>query len=444
MEQILQYVFISFPEALIFLFFAFALMGIDIKATWKQGLLLSVLYSLGTIVTYLIFPYDYFIRLIINCLLLWGLLKILFPFTALQCIYITVVRIISHILVESVAIFVYTQITNKDIQHLELFPDAVITAWTYFIIVIFITFYISKKQITLSNIIKVYQRYNLIEILWVWIAILLIISINGIFMFYALTYPTRDHAGISIPIVFGLPLLSTILVSYMIFRFAQNMATLTMKQTEEVYLEYMDELITHFRSQRHDFLNHMQVVYGFAKIGNLDGILRYLEELNLEADETLSLLQLKHPPMAALLRAKAATATVKQVQFQVSVKASLERLPIRPFELVKVIGNIIDNAFDEEIKAPEQQRYVEVTIEETSPSYIAIHVFNRNSYIPPEQQSLIFCQGYTSKQDHHSGTGLAISKQIVQRYGGKITIWSEPEQGTRFTVTLLANAKGYR
>lgn len=442
MEHIIQYVFISFPEALVFLYFAFALMGIDLKSTWKKGLHLSFLYSLGTVVTYYTFSYNYSLRLIINCLLLWSLLKWLFPFSAIQCIIITIVRIISQILVESVTVFAFTQITKKEIQQLDLFPDVVLTAWIYFIIVILLTYYISKRKITLPNIINVYRRFNLTVLLWVWTAILLVITINSIFMAYVLTYPNSDFSSISVPLVFGLPLLSAILASYMVYRFAQNMATITMKQTEEVYLEYMNELITHFRSLRHDFLNHMQVVYGFAKMGNVQGILRYLEDLNLEADETLSLLQIKHPPMAALLRAKAATGTVKQIQFQVKVQTSLDRLSIRPFELVKVIGNIIDNAFDEELKAPERERYVEVNIEEDGPSYIAIHVYNRNSHIKPDERDLIFHQGYTGKQGPHTGTGLAIAKQIVQRYGGEIAIWSEPQQGTRFTVTLPAKEKG--
>jgi len=444
MEHIIQYVFISFPEALIFLYFAFAIMGIDLKTTWKQGLLLSVLYSFITVSMYYIFSYNYSLRLVISCFLLWGLLKLFFPFSALQCVFITIVRIISQIIIESVAVFIFSQVTKKDIQQLNFFPDTIVTVWLYFITVILLTFYISNKKITLPNIINVYRRFNLTVLLWVWTAILLVISINSIVMFYALTYPDPNYTPVSIPLVFGLPLLSAILASYMVYRFAQNMATLTMKQTEEVYLEYMNELITHFRSQRHDFLNHMQVVYGFAKMGNLQGILRYLEDLNLEADETLSLLQIKHPPMAALLRAKAATGTVKQIQFQVKVQASLDKLSIRPFELVKVVGNIIDNAFDEEMKAPEHERYVEVTIEEGNSQYISIHVYNRNSYIKPEEMELIFRQGYTSKSDHHSGTGLAISKQIVRRYGGEITAWSEPRKGTRFTVTLPVNGKGYK
>lgn len=444
MEHIIQYVFISFPEALIFLYFAFAIMGIDLKTTWKQGLLLSVLYSIGTYIVYSFFSYNYSLRLIISCIILWVLLKLFFRFSSVKCIIITIVRIVSQIIVESVAVFAFTQITKKDIQQLTLYPDILFTVWTYFIIVILMTFYFSKRKITLPHIISVYRRFNLTVLLWVWTAILLVISINSIVMVYALTYSDSDYSSLSIPLVFGLPLLSAILTSYMVYRFAQNMATLTMKQTEEVYLEYMNELITHFRSQRHDFLNHMQVVYGFAKMGNLQGIQRYLEDLNLEADETLSLLQIKHPPMAALLRAKAATGTVKQIQFQVKVQASLDKLSIRPFELVKVVGNIIDNAFDEEMKAPEHERYVEVTIEEGNSQYISIHVYNRNSYIKPEEMELIFRQGYTSKSDHHSGTGLAISKQIVRRYGGEITAWSEPRKGTRFTVTLPVNGKGYK
>lgn len=441
MAHIIRYLFISFPEALVFLYFSLALMGIGLKSTWKKGLLLSFIYSFITLVTYTVLQ-DYSLRLLLNCLILWGLLKLFFPFSAMQCLIIVIVRFISHIIVESVAIFVFTQVTKKKLHQFTLIPDILIIVWAYLISVILMTFLISKRKISLPKIIQVYRRFNLTVLLWIWTAILLVIVINNHLLVYALTFSHPVHPSIVIPFVIGLPLLSAVLATYMVYRFAQNMANMTMKQTEEVYLEYMNELITHFRSQRHDFLNHMQVVYGLAKIGNLQGILRYLEDLNLEADETLSLLQIKHPPMAALLRAKAATGTVKQIQFQVKVQTSLDKLSIRPFELVKVIGNIIDNAFDEELKAPERERYVEVNIEEDGPSYIAIHVYNRNSHIKPDERDLIFHQGYTGKQGPHTGTGLAIAKQIVQRYGGEIAIWSEPQQGTRFTVTLPAKEKG--
>jgi len=37
MQILIQYLLISLPEALIFLFFSLALMGIDWKPVWKQG-----------------------------------------------------------------------------------------------------------------------------------------------------------------------------------------------------------------------------------------------------------------------------------------------------------------------------------------------------------------------------------------------------------------------
>jgi signal transduction histidine kinase len=343
---------------------------------------------------------------------------------------------ISQILFESIALFFFLQVLQIDAEQLTTFPNSFLTAWSYYLSVILLTVYMNKKRITLANIIKLYQRFNLTVLLWVWLAVLLIITINSIVVFYTMTYPTQEFKNFSTTIVFGLPLLSAVLASYMVFRIAKNIETLTMRQTEEVYLEHIDELITHFRSQRHDFLNHLQVIYGLAKLGNMEGVIRYLEDLNLEADETLSLLQLKHPPMAALLQAKAATAIVKHIQFKVKVNSSLEELTIRPFELVKVIGNIIDNAFDEEIKVPEFKRYVDVIVEQQEGSYIAIHVFNRNSYIAPEECELIFRQGYTSKEENHSGTGLAVSRQIIRKYSGNISITSDPERGTCFTVTL--------
>ena len=51
-----------------------------------------------------------------------------------------------------------------------------------------------------------------------------------------------------------------------------------------------------------------------------------------------------------------------------------------------------------------------------------------------------FFRGSASKLSDAPGTGLglAISKEIMQRMGGKITLTSEPAQGSSFTVWVKA------
>jgi two-component system NtrC family sensor kinase len=57
--------------------------------------------------------------------------------------------------------------------------------------------------------------------------------------------------------------------------------------------------------------------------------------------------------------------------------------------------------------------------------------------IPPELLPKLFEPFFTTKERGRGvGLGLAISKSILERHGGNITVASEPGRGTRFTLTL--------
>jgi signal transduction histidine kinase len=55
-----------------------------------------------------------------------------------------------------------------------------------------------------------------------------------------------------------------------------------------------------------------------------------------------------------------------------------------------------------------------------------------------EECERIFTPYYTSKQ-HGTGLGLAIVQSIVSDHGGRISVQSEPGQGTTFVIELPSN-----
>ena len=58
--------------------------------------------------------------------------------------------------------------------------------------------------------------------------------------------------------------------------------------------------------------------------------------------------------------------------------------------------------------------------------------------IPADLVNRIFDPFFTTKQAQGTGLGLSISHQLVSRAGGRITVQSEPGQGTRFEIFLPA------
>ncbi len=76
---------------------------------------------------------------------------------------------------------------------------------------------------------------------------------------------------------------------------------------------------------------------------------------------------------------------------------------------------------------------------------VAVH--NTGSYIPAEDQDRIFERFYQvdksrARNGEGSGLGLAIAREIALAHGATISVRSDPEAGTTFTVSLPGDGKG--
>jgi len=73
----------------------------------------------------------------------------------------------------------------------------------------------------------------------------------------------------------------------------------------------------------------------------------------------------------------------------------------------------------------------------------SVYVQDTGKGIPPDILPQIWEPFFTTKEDQHrTGLGLAIAKNIVERHAGKIEVQSEVGRGTEFTVTLPVDAAG--
>jgi signal transduction histidine kinase len=104
--------------------------------------------------------------------------------------------------------------------------------------------------------------------------------------------------------------------------------------------------------------------------------------------------------------------------------------------LTQVLIHLIDNA----IHYSYSEQPITIKLNQ-SKQQATIQVCDRGCGIPSSQQGRIFEPFYRvdqsrSKTTGGSGLGLAIAKSLVVRMGGQISVWSEPGQGSTFTVTL--------
>jgi signal transduction histidine kinase/DNA-binding response OmpR family regulator len=121
-------------------------------------------------------------------------------------------------------------------------------------------------------------------------------------------------------------------------------------------------------------------------------------------------------------------------QIVVRVPSSLV-IEADPVRLEQVVTNLLDNA----IKYSPGGGYIEVEMDRAGPDYAQIRVTDQGLGIPTDRRERIFerfYQAHTGLKVQGLGLGLYVSKQIIERHGGQISVESPPEGGTRFLIQL--------
>ncbi|WP_372802816.1 sensor histidine kinase [Paracoccus seriniphilus] len=102
-------------------------------------------------------------------------------------------------------------------------------------------------------------------------------------------------------------------------------------------------------------------------------------------------------------------------------------------ELQQVIVNLILNA----VHAMPEGGQLQLVVQNASQG-VEIIVEDNGTGIPPDTLRRIFDPFFTTKHAVGTGLGLSISQTLVSRAGGRITVTSEPGQGSRFVIFLPA------
>lgn len=201
----------------------------------------------------------------------------------------------------------------------------------------------------------------------------------------------------------------------------------------------VQELNTRLREQRHDYLNHLQIVYGMMELGEYEELHDYLEPVYRDMMKVGRAIRTSIPAVNALLMAKMGTASAQNTDFYVEVKSNLKELKVEPWELCKVLSNLIDNAVTA-LQEKEENRRMTLEINEERDCYL-FSISNNGPRIPPERRGIIFRQGFTTKREEGHGMGLYIVSEILRENGGTIQVDSDEEE-TVFTVRFAKEVKG--
>ena len=188
----------------------------------------------------------------------------------------------------------------------------------------------------------------------------------------------------------------------------------------------LEDLNGTLRKQRHDFMNHLQVVFSLLELNEADEAMRYVESVYGDIKRTGSVLKTAIPAVNALIAAKRQDCEAQGIALTLHIGSSWQGMPVPGWEMCRVLGNLIDNA-REALLADEatMDRRIDLTIDETPGAY-TFRVANNGPAIPPQLHRSIFQLGFTTKSDGH-GSGLSIVEEIVKDHGGQIRVESDEE-----------------
>ena len=196
-------------------------------------------------------------------------------------------------------------------------------------------------------------------------------------------------------------------------------------------IEALESLNNTLRAQRHDFLNHLQVVYSLMELGEYGESMKYIERTYDDILSVSGVMKTASPAINALLMSKTSDARANGIELRLAISSPYANLPMESWEMCRVLGNLLDNAIDA-LEGVRDGR-IEVELTEDLHSY-GFRVFNNGPAVRPEHRDLIFQTGFTTKSTG-TGMGLHIVRTIMREHGGDVRL-ETGGAGTAFIGTL--------
>lgn len=190
------------------------------------------------------------------------------------------------------------------------------------------------------------------------------------------------------------------------------------------YLPVIDELMNELRAKQHEFDNHIQALRMLTITSkNFECIVNsmndYIDELE-EENDLRDLVKLDNKVLAGFIYSKIKRAEELGIDFEIIIEDYGFRVGLKDYELVEVIGNLINNAFETGIK--HNSVVLELKKEE---DMNVIEVRNKHPYLNIKTINKFFMEGVSTKSSTGRGFGLYNVKEITNKYNGKIEVYNK-------------------
>ena len=203
-----------------------------------------------------------------------------------------------------------------------------------------------------------------------------------------------------------------------------------MLEQQEMYIQELEGIQNSMRSFRHDYKNMMSSLYLQSREGNMEEVEKNIHGLIDEFDEnidrkmnlTVQMANIRISEVKSLLYKKITEIQKKGIDFRMEVMYPVEETGMKPLDLSRALGILLDNAIEETEKTGGKISLVVSEQQDT------VHIIVENTIEQEVDLSRIYEEGYSTKGSGR-GNGLPGLRKILQKYPGA-SLMTECENGT--------------
>lgn len=193
------------------------------------------------------------------------------------------------------------------------------------------------------------------------------------------------------------------------------------------YCDEVESMYTKMRGWRHDYHNHIQALQASMALGKYEEVNDYLRQLNDDLTQVDVTVKTGRVMVDAILNGKMNIAAQNEIPVKAKAKIP-EGSPVSDVDMCVIIGNLLDNAVEENKKLPVEERFIRIYIgQKNTQVYLA---FTNAAGKKQDKRGSLFL---SSKGESH-GFGLARVESIVKKYGG---LFSADSEDGGFTAEIL-------
>ena len=199
----------------------------------------------------------------------------------------------------------------------------------------------------------------------------------------------------------------------------------------------VDEIIKNLRANVHEFKNSLYVILGLLEINAYDDAKKYILKIQkLQENAINKFASIEDKYVRGLLVSRELVAKERKIDFLLTEESFLEENHgiIDSNDIVTILGNSIENAFEACSLCENIKKRVEVSLYEDE-YVIEIQVRDNGKNIDRKIRDTLFSEGISSKGEGR-GTGLYLVKNRVEIYNGSIDIEEFGDEKI-FVVTIL-------